>query len=148
MPPQKRTAAAKGRRDPALLAPDTGPQLTGDPMIDEELGQDELEASHADRATDPDEPDDVLLFAGDIVTANVTLAVDITGNGKTDFVGYRATTRVQPGEDHADVFGRVAEVVGDGVVSEAHDAAQRWAEYEAAMENERQELLRVTGGQQ
>ena len=144
MPPPRK-AAAKGRRDPALLeAP--SPALTGDPQIDEELGQDEMMASHASPGDlDPETPEDTLLFDGDIVTCNVTLAVDVTGNGKTDFVGYRATTRVQPGEDHGDTFSRVVTVVGDGVVSAADDAAARWAQYEQAVEEQRAEVRRITG---
>jgi hypothetical protein len=145
MPPPRKQAA-RGRRDPALLT-GAGPTPTGDPQVDEELGVDEMTDSHRNPGDiDPDEPNEFLLMAGDIVTCNVTLAVDVIGNGKTDFVGYRATTRVQPGESHDDTYERVVQVVNDGVISAADDAALRWQQYQEMLEESRKEALRVTGG--
>lgn len=146
MPPTPRKATARSRRDPALLD-GPGPTPTGDPQIDEELGQNEMVESHRNPGDiDPEEPDDYLLSAGDIVTCNVTLAVDVVGNGKTDFVGYRATTRVRPEESHEETFERVVEVVNDGVISAADNAALRWQEYQEMIEESRKEALRITGG--
>lgn len=141
MPAQPRKAAGQGRRNPALL--DQGPD-SGDAALDQHV-RDEMDRQHHDDPTDPDTPEDALLYAGDIVTCNATLAVDVTGNGKTDFIGYRATTRVQPGEDHAEAFSRVAGVVRDGTISAADEVAAGWAEYEQIMQNQRAEALRVTG---
>lgn len=146
MPPQPRKQAARGRRDPALLD-GPGPELTGDPQIDSELGVEEMTESHRNPGDiDPDEPNEFLLDAGDIVTCNVTLAVDVIGNGKTDFVGYRATTRVREDESHDETYERVVQVVNDGVISAADDAALRWQQYQEMLEEQRQQALRVTGG--
>lgn len=143
MPQQPRKA--QGRRDPALMQQPT-PE-TGDPAVDAglEADLDPMGRDEHDPATGQDSPTDGLVFFGDVVGANVTLAVDVTGNGKTDYIGYRHTTRVQPGESHEDVFGRLAETVGNGVISAADDAAVRWSNYQQALADAQEEQARIIG---
>lgn len=134
MPPAPR--AARGRRDPSLLV--------NDPDVEAAHATDALLEQHQ-AGSESETPASPLLYAGDMVTANVTLAVDF-GDGRTNFVGYRATTRVQDEEDHPDVYARLVTVVNQGVLGACEDIEASLAEYYAEREARQKMLDRVTGG--
>lgn len=117
---------ARGRRDPALLAPDgdAGPQL---PVPDDEHN-------------DPDEqsPDSVELFLldeGDIVTVSFTMPVVLEGHARETYLGSKITTRVRMDEDGPLAAARARAVAIDSVlnsIDEAEEALRSYAEHQAA----------------
>lgn len=131
MPAQPRKAA-RGRRDPSLLAPG-GVEL---PMPEDLL------AEHEDETQD-EVPTEGLLIDGDLLTASVTLAIDLLDTGRTSFVGYKATTRVLEGEHHGDTFGRVATLVNESVIAGVEDMEARLEQYYADREDR---LRQATSG--
>jgi hypothetical protein len=115
------TPARKGRRNPDLLT--TVPQ-----EIDIAV---EPTEQHFELGEQPDEP---LVFDGDVVTSSVTLAVLLPGDSKESYIGYKLTSRVQPGETAADVYSRVVTTVNESVVSQIDDVIDRLGEYYAELE--------------
>lgn len=95
MPDPGHGPSRRGRKDPELAA-----ELALDP----------------DSLTDPDDqqPEELLVFDGDIVTCKITREVEIVPK-HSDFYSYGVTTRVQPGETEEDVFVRAANTVWERV---------------------------------
>lgn len=125
-------AARRGRRNPDLLtAQPEGQGVDVPETIEEHVDEHELG------------PEDALIFEGDVVTASVTLAIDLIGDGRTSFIGYKATSRVQPGESDSDVYGRLGTVVRDGVLSAAEDVENGLV---AALAAQNERLAAITGG--
>lgn len=100
--------ARRGRKDPALL---------------EEIGMDMNEAAAAEGE---DQPVDVFLVDGDIVTCKITREVEIVPK-HSDFYSYGITTRAQPGESEEDVFLRLANPVWQRVNQLVEVAEEEYA---------------------
>lgn len=136
MPAQPRKAATKGRRDPSLLT--AGPEMT------EPLAEHITDDGTGDGAGEM-EPTASLLVEGDIVTCSVTLAIDLMGDGRTSFVGYKATTKAQHDEDAEDVYNRLGQVVNSGLLTAVDDTIDSLNQYEQLRAQRRAELERITG---
>lgn len=118
---------ARGRRNPALL----------EDVPEENIS---LESEHDGPEDGPQHEGQPLLFDGDLVTANITLAVDF-GDGRTNFIGYKATTRVQEGELDSDVYARLSTVVNQGVFTAVEDTEASVEEYYLRREARLQKAL-------
>lgn len=124
-----------GRKRPEILAdiggvPDNPEELADALMVGEHVG-DMTHDQHQDEAEVNHEP--LLVMEGDIITASATLAIDF-GDGKTNYFGYKHTTRVADQEDHVDTYARVATVVNEGVIGLIDDNKARFDEYTAEVE--------------
>ena len=116
-----------GRRDPSLLT--AGPEIE-EPIVEH---QDETEQVL---------PGSRYLFDGDVVTQSVTLAIDLVGDGRTSFIGYKATTQLQEGEDFPDLYARLAQVVNQGVLTAVDDTTDSLLAY---LSEQQEKLAVITG---
>lgn len=149
-PPRSRqSAGARGSRDPRLAAElaaaqqQAPPDVTGDPLQDQAIADAAAEGDDTQQGYDDDGPE---LFEGETFELGVTLNVDVTGNGKHDFVPGKYTAIVQPGETPEQLFNRVSTFINDAVISQAHAISERWAEYEAAVQARSEQAVRIAGG--
>lgn len=116
MPPPTR-----GRRNPALLAPDgdAGPQID---TIDE-AEQAGIDEPGTESAQPP------LMYDGELLQTSMTLAVVLPGDSKESYFGSRGVFRLQPGEDADDLAARAITVVRSSVLNQLDDAIDALAEY-------------------
>lgn len=114
---------ARGRRNPALLAPDgdAGPQVAPDPI-------DEAEQASADEpGAEGTQPP--LMYDGELLQTSMTLAVVLPGDSKESYFGSRGVFRLQTGEDADDLAARAITVVRSSVLNQLDDAIDAVAEY-------------------
>lgn len=110
------TSPTRGRRNPELLGTPTRQSDPEQSEIDTTLAE-QMEAEEHDQELLPE----TTLFAGDVVTHSVTLAVDY-GDGRTNFIRSSATTRVQEGEHALATRARLLEHVNAQVIEGVDDA--------------------------
>lgn len=116
------TTPRKGRRNPELLTPlPVTTELDVNPEVE-----------HQDLAEMG--PEQSLLFEGDVVTSSATLAVILPGDSKESYFGYKVTTRVQDGENHAEVYERLATVVTQSVIAQIDDTIDALGAYSQDLE--------------
>lgn len=117
----------RGRRQPALTPTADSPEMQV--IAEAALAPTEVQGEEQ-------EVEYQLLYPGATVESSVTLAVDF-GDGKTNFIKYGVKDIVQEGEDHPEVYGRLATVTTEGVVSLIDDVQDRLQAYEAELERRR-----------
>lgn len=121
--------ATRGRKDPALLAPDgdQGPQIDLSPEEAEEHGGPVA-------GDDIEQVTPTLLYDGELLQTSMTLAVILPGDVKESYFGSRAVLRKQPGEDDDQVASRGITLVRETVISQIDDAIDALAEYQEELQ--------------
>jgi hypothetical protein len=111
-PPRK----TQGRRNPALLASDSA------------LAEELLEEHSTEPEPALDSGGTRFLLDGDVLTTSTTLCVDF-GDGRNQYIGAKATTRVLEDESTEDASARAILATNQAVMTAVDDAEARLNEY-------------------